>query len=106
MFFKDTQNQGKIEFNELKDTFTKFSDEVVIANNGIDIVDKIKKILKNSEDSVYDLDLVLVVDVTDSMKSNIEVLKEHLFSIIEPQLQKFKSYRIGLVFIKIILKIF
>ncbi len=43
---------------------------------------------------------MLVVDVTDSMKSNIEVLKEHLFSIIEPQLQKFKSYRIGLVFYK------
>ncbi|WKC90715.1 vWA domain-containing protein [Borreliella carolinensis] len=100
LLFKDNQKHGKIEFNELKDTFTKFSDEVVIANNGIDIVDKINKILKESEDSVYDLDLVLVIDVTDSMKSNIEILKEHLFSIIEPQLQKFKSYRIGLVFYK------
>ncbi|AWG42710.1 VWA domain-containing protein [Candidatus Borreliella tachyglossi] len=100
LFFKDSQMDGKIESNGMMEAFSRFSDDVVVAEQGMDALDKIKDILEKSEDSNADLDLVFVVDVTESMKNNIEILKEHLFEIVEPQLKQFKSYRVGLVFYK------
>nr|WP_233275069.1 vWA domain-containing protein [Borrelia anserina] len=100
LFFGDTQLEGTIESNDFKEGFSRFSDNVVTAEKGLDVIDKIKNILEKSEDSLADLDLVFVIDVTDSMKSHIEILKEHLFDMVEPHLNQFKSYRVGFVFYK------
>ncbi|UER68017.1 vWA domain-containing protein [Borrelia sp. BU AG58] len=100
LFFKDTQTEGRVALDGLREAFLRFSDDVIIADKGMDTIEKIKDILERSEDSLAELDLVFVIDATESMKSHIEILKEHLFEIVEPQLEKFKSYRVGLVFYK------
>ncbi|BCR21761.1 vWA domain-containing protein [Borrelia sp. HM] len=101
LFFGDTQLENAREPNSsLEESFHRFSDDVLVADKGLDIIDKIKDILEKSEDPLADLDLVFVIDVTESMKSHIEILKKHLFDMVESQLNKFKSYRIGFVFYK------
>ncbi|ACH93278.1 VWA domain-containing protein [Borrelia duttonii] len=100
LFFGDTQRENIVENSVLEEGFSRFADDVVTANKGLDIVDKIKDILEKSEDPLVDLDLVFVIDVTDSMKNHIEILREHLLDMVEPQLNQFKSYRIGFVFYK------
>ncbi|UPA12007.1 VWA domain-containing protein [Borrelia venezuelensis] len=100
LFFGDIQRESTSENNDLKKEFSRFSDNVVVAKKGLDLVDKIKNILEESEDLLADLDLVFVIDVTDSMKNHIEILREHLFSMIEPQLSQYRSYRVGFVFYK------
>ncbi|AHH03302.1 Putative membrane associated protein [Borrelia nietonii YOR] len=100
LFFGDVQREGPIENNSLVDEFARFADDVIVAKKGLDIVDKIKDILKKSEEPLSDLDLVFVIDVTDSMKNHIEILREHLLDMIEPQLNQFRSYRVGFVFYK------
>ncbi|AHH10494.1 VWA domain-containing protein [Borrelia coriaceae] len=100
LFFGDIQRESAIENDDLKKEFFRFADDVVVAQKGLDIVDKIKDVLGKLEDSFSDLDLVFVIDVTDSMKNHIEILREHLFDMVEPQLSRFRSYRVGFVFYK------
>ncbi|ASQ29124.1 hypothetical protein CDQ96_01600 [Borrelia miyamotoi] len=100
LFFGNTQLENTGESNSLEEAFYRFSDDVIVADKGPDIVDKIKDILEKSEDPLADLDLVFVIDVTESMKNHIEILRKHLFDMVESQLNKFKSYRIGFVFYK------
>ena len=101
LFFGDIQLENTKDFNNsLEKSFYRFSDDVIVADKGLDIIDKIKDILEKSEDPLADLDLVFVIDVTESMKSHIEILKKHLFDMVKSQLNKFKSYRIGFVFYK------
>lgn len=44
-----------------------------------------------------DVDVVLVIDTTISMKNDVAFLRENLLSMVEEQLAEFDSYRIGLV---------
>lgn len=63
-----------------------------------DINDKLGKILDTARGK--SVDLVLCLDTTDSMKDDIDAVKESLPAMIRDRISEFRSFRLGLVLYK------
>lgn len=60
-----------------------------------DALDRVHRSLERTGDS---LDMVVAIDTTKSMVSNLQVVKEALLAPIRDGVKRFRSFRIGLVF--------
>ena len=80
------------------DIAEKGGGEIYYAENNEDLTEKIGEILDNAKGK--NLDLVLALDTTKSMKYNIPYLKRHLVDLIKAHTSHYDKYRIGLVYYK------
>ncbi|MBN2658221.1 MAG: VWA domain-containing protein [Spirochaetales bacterium] len=69
--------------------------EFNIAEDGDDAVDKIADLLDRTPGP--DIDLVLVVDTTVSMKDDVSFIRNKLVPIVKTKIASFEEFRIGLV---------
>lgn len=69
--------------------------EFNIAEDGDDAVDKIGELLDKTEGP--DIDLVLVVDTTVSMKDDVSFIRNKLVPIVKTKIADFEEFRIGIV---------
>ncbi|MBB6481112.1 vWA domain-containing protein [Spirochaeta isovalerica] len=69
--------------------------EFNIAKDGDDAVDKIADLLDRTPGP--DIDLVLVVDTTVSMKDDVSFIRNKLVPIVKTKIASFEEFRIGLV---------
>ncbi|ULQ60379.1 VWA domain-containing protein [Brucepastera parasyntrophica] len=89
----------------MKDTVTAFSNladvsqgKITYAKGADDILPQITKILTPAGDK--SLDLVFVIDATESMQDDIKILRELLASSLNELLPQYPSWRVGLVLYK------
>jgi hypothetical protein len=96
---------GPPEGNYMKDTVDAFT-EIAAAGRGDlirstgpgDLVDKIALILEKERGKT--VDLVLCLDTTDSMKDDIDAVRQRLIPMLRKHLGGFKNFRIGMVLYK------
>lgn len=93
------------EVSYMKDTVTTFRDlaektegKVLYAKNADDIIPQIRAALEPA--GTKPLDLVFVIDATESMKDDIAKLRELIQSNLEEELPKYRSWRVALVLYK------
>lgn len=88
--------------DEAVKTFTDLADttegEMIYAKGPEDILPTIKEILKKGEKD--HLDLLFVLDSTESMKDDIEEVRKNISSMLAEILPQYKTYRIALVLYK------
>jgi Mg-chelatase subunit ChlD len=89
----------------MKDTVTTFRDlaektegKVLYAKNADDIIPQIRAALEPA--GTKPLDLVFVIDATESMKDDIAKMRELIQSNLEEELPKYRSWRVALVLYK------
>ncbi|MFP4363227.1 MAG: hypothetical protein ACLFR1_05110 [Spirochaetia bacterium] len=97
--------EGPPEENYMEDTVDAYTaiaenseGEAVYSEGSEDTVGQIGRILQNTGDG--DLDLVLALDTTESMLDDIPVLRESLVPLLEAEVARFDSYRVGMVLYK------
>jgi Mg-chelatase subunit ChlD len=93
------------EVSYMKDTVTTFRDlaektegKVLYAKNADDIIPQIRAALEPA--GTKPLDLVFVIDATESMKDDIAKMRELIQSNLEEELPKYRSWRVALVLYK------
>jgi len=69
--------------------------EFYIADDGDDAVDKIADLLDRTEGP--DIDLLLVIDTTVSMKDDVSFIRNKLVPIVKTKIASFEEFRIGIV---------
>jgi hypothetical protein len=79
-------------FNEMA---TATEGEFNIAKDGDDAVDKIADLLDKTPGP--DIDLVLVIDTTVSMKDDVSFIRNKLVPIVKTKIAAFEKFRIGIV---------
>jgi hypothetical protein len=94
---------GPPEGNYMKEAEASFADiakngEFIHASGPSDLVDKIESLLR--PEAGNELDLVLCLDATGSMKDDIDKIREELIPRLEASLADFRSFRIGMVLYK------
>jgi hypothetical protein len=99
--------EGPPEGNYMKETEKSFSEiasqgkgELVHSTGAADLVDKIKTILEKEAVLSADLDLVICLDTTASMRNDINAVREAIIPMLKEILPRFKSFRIGMVLYK------
>jgi Mg-chelatase subunit ChlD len=97
--------EGPPEENYMRDTVEAFTEiaaagggELVRAIGPEDLVDKIAQILEKERGKT--VDLVLCLDTTESMKDDIDAVRQRLIPMLRESLGKFRSFRIGMVLYK------
>ncbi|GHT73950.1 hypothetical protein FACS1894124_3090 [Spirochaetia bacterium] len=97
--------EGPPEGNYMKDTVDAFADitkssqgDLVYSTGPDDLVEKIKSILEKARRET--LDLVLCLDTTNSMRDDIDAVREKLIPMMEAMLEDFPDFRIGMVLYK------
>ncbi|MBI9100075.1 MAG: VWA domain-containing protein, partial [Spirochaetaceae bacterium] len=87
------------EVEEEKGVFDEMASETEgefnIAEDGDDAVDKIAALLDRTPGP--DIDLVLVVDTTVSMKDDVSFIRNKLVPIVKTKIASFEQFRIGIV---------
>jgi hypothetical protein len=93
------------EGNYMKDTVEAFEEisrsgggDLVYSSGPADLVDRIRAILE--QEAGNSLDLVICLDTTNSMKDDIDAVREGLTAMLEEILPEFTDFRIGLVLYK------
>jgi hypothetical protein len=77
--------------------FTTIAGENTVYSNGpSDLVEKIRDILKKEKD----VDIVICLDTTGSMRIHIEAMRLHLIRTLQEIISGFTSFRIGMVLYK------
>ena len=88
-----------IEVEEEEGVFEKMASategEFNIAEDGDDAVDKIAALLDKTAGP--DIDLVLVIDTTVSMKDDVSFIRNKLVPIVKTKIATFEEFRIGIV---------
>ncbi|MDA3810362.1 MAG: VWA domain-containing protein [Spirochaetaceae bacterium] len=88
-----------IEVEEEEGVFEKMASategEFNVVKDGDDAVDKIAELLEKTEGP--DIDLVLVVDTTVSMKDDVSFIRNKLVPIVKTKIATFEEFRIGIV---------
>jgi hypothetical protein len=97
--------EGPPEDNYMKDTVDAFRDiartghgDLVYSTGPADLVEKIMDILEKEKDK--NLDLVLCLDTTNSMRDDIDSIRELLIPKLSSIIAKFTGFRIGMVLYK------
>jgi hypothetical protein len=97
--------EGPPEGNYMKDTEDAFKEIAEGGGGGFvystgpgDLVDKIKGILEAEKGR--EVDLVLCLDTTSSMKDDIDAVRKALIPMLEDIIREFSSFRIGMVLYK------
>jgi hypothetical protein len=96
---------GPPEGNYMKDTIDSFTEitrsgggDLVYSSGPDDLVDKIKTVLEKEKGK--SVDIVICLDTTNSMKDDIDAVREKLIPMLEEIIREFKDFRIGLVLYK------
>jgi hypothetical protein len=95
---------GPAEGNYMQDTIDSFTDivmgkgELVYSTGPDDLVDRIGEMLANEKGN--DVDMVICLDTTGSMKDDIESVQERLTPLIKDAISGFQGFRIGMVLYK------
>jgi hypothetical protein len=97
--------EGPPEGNYMKDTENAFKEiakdgggEFVYSTGPADLVEKIKGVLETEKGR--QVDLVLCLDTTNSMKDDIDAVRKALIPMLEETIREFLSFRIGMVLYK------
>jgi Mg-chelatase subunit ChlD len=97
--------EGPPERNYMKDTLDAFSDiatsgqgDLIRALGPEDLVDKIRAILEPERGK--NVDLVICLDTTNSMKDDIDAVRLYLIPMLGETIARFRSFRIGMVLYK------
>jgi hypothetical protein len=93
------------EGNYMPDTVEAFEEitrsgggDMVYSSGPADLVDRIRSILEQEAGKA--LDLVICLDTTNSMKDDIDAVREQLTAMLEEILGRFSDFRIGMVLYK------
>jgi hypothetical protein len=96
--------EGPVEGNYMQDTINSYTDlvsgrgDLIYSTGPDDLVDKIGEIL--AKERGHDVDLVICLDTTGSMKDDIDSIREQLIPILEDAITSFQGFRIGMVLYK------
>ncbi|MDR3336376.1 MAG: VWA domain-containing protein [Treponema sp.] len=97
--------KGPPEGNFMKDTVDAFTEitrsgggDLIYATGSDDLVDKIQAVLEKEKGK--EVDLVLCLDTTNSMKDDIDAIRQKLIPMLEKIIAEFSDFRIGLVLYK------
>jgi Mg-chelatase subunit ChlD len=71
---------------------------MVYSSGPDDLVEKIQSVLEKEAGKA--VDFVICLDTTNSMKDDIDAIREKLIPMLEEVIKKFKDFRIGLVLYK------
>jgi hypothetical protein len=96
---------GPPEGNYMKDTVDSFTEitrsgggDLIYSTGPDDLVDKIETVLAREKGK--SVDLVICLDTTNSMKDDIDAVREKLIPMLEAIIRDFKDFQIGLVLYK------
>jgi hypothetical protein len=96
---------GPPEGNYMRDTVNAFTDiassgngDLVYSTGPGDLVNKIERILEQEKGKT--LDLVICLDTTNSMKDDIDSVRQMLIPMLERLIGEFRDFRIGMVLYK------
>jgi Mg-chelatase subunit ChlD len=96
---------GPPEGNYMKDTIDSFTEitrsgggDLVYSSGPDDLVEKIETVLEKEKGK--SVDIVICLDTTNSMKDDIDAVREKLIPMLEKIIKEFKDFRIGLVLYK------
>jgi hypothetical protein len=91
--------------NYMKDTVDSFAEitrsgggDLIYSTGPGDLVDKIETVLVREKGK--SVDLVICLDTTNSMKDDIDAVREKLIPMLEAVIRDFKNFQIGLVLYK------
>jgi Mg-chelatase subunit ChlD len=97
--------EGPPEENYMKDTVEAFAEisaagrgDMVYSSGPDDLVEKIKDILEGEKGK--NVDIVLCLDTTSSMRNDIAAVRKMLIPMLEGIIKDFASFRIGMVLYK------
>jgi hypothetical protein len=96
---------GPPEGNYMKDTVDSFTEitqsgggDLIYSTGPDDLVEKIETVLVREKGK--SVDLVVCLDTTNSMKDDIDAVREKLIPMLEALIRDFKNFQIGLVLYK------
>jgi hypothetical protein len=96
---------GPPDRNYMKDTIDSFTEitrsgggELIYSTGPDDLVEKIENVLVKEKGK--SVDLVVCFDTTNSMKDDIDAVREKLIPMLESLVRDFKNFQIGLVLYK------
>ncbi|MDR1174603.1 MAG: VWA domain-containing protein [Treponema sp.] len=97
--------EGPPEGNYMEDTVKAYEEitksgqgDLIYSTGPEDLVDKIKTVLEKARGK--DVDIVLCLDTTGSMKNDIDAVRSTFIPMMESIISGFKSFRIGMVLYK------
>jgi Mg-chelatase subunit ChlD len=97
--------EGPPERNYMKDTLDAFGDIAALGQGDLiralgpeDLVDKIRTTLEPEQGK--NVDLVICLDTTNSMKDDIDAVRLRLIPMLGETIARFRSFRIGMVLYK------
>ena len=83
-----------------KDLTGKSGGSLLYARSSLDVIPLIKKLITEESQEKNELDLMFVLDCTESMKPHIDGAKEDMLSFLEKMQKQFSSLRVGLILYK------
>ena len=86
--------------SSFKDITGKTKGQLLYARSSLDVIPLIKKLIGVELDKDYGLDLMFVLDCTESMKPHIAQAKDDMLSFLEKMQEHFLSLRVGLILYK------
>lgn len=86
--------------SSFKDITEKSGGKLLYARSSLDVIPIIKRLLITEELKNTELDLMFVLDCTESMKPYIKQAKQDMLSLLENMQKHFSSLRIGLILYK------
>jgi len=88
-----------VYLQETVDAFTRIAGKNTVRSTGpADMVEHIISILEKEKDN--NVDIVVALDVTGSMKPYFDAIREMLIPMLKDMVMEFESFRIGMVFYK------
>jgi hypothetical protein len=97
--------EGPPEGNYMRDTVEAFTEianagggEMVWSTGPEDLVNRIREIMEKERGKT--LDIVLCFDTTESMKDDIDAVRQRLIPMLEDIIAEYRSFRIGMVLYK------
>jgi hypothetical protein len=79
----------------LEEKYDRFSERTIQSDGGDDLIDKIEGLIRGIEGDT--LDVILALDTTKSMESDLEALRAKLLDPVKAATRDRKSFRIGLM---------
>ena len=86
--------------SSFKDITGKSGGSLLYARSSLDVIPLIKKLVVTESSKNTELDLMFVLDCTESMKPHIEKTKSDMLSLLEKMKEHFSSLNVGLVLYK------
>lgn len=86
--------------SSFKDITGKSRGSLLYARSSLDVIPLIKKLVVTESSKNTELDLMFVLDCTESMKPHIEKTKSDMLSLLEKMKEHFSSLHVGLVLYK------